>query len=445
MTQAAHSGSRKSKAVFALLLAMLVLSTIAYGAVDAWAMSILAVFAAIVMLLWIAEAFAAKGFTFSTSSLQIPVAALIAIGCVQLLPIDVFRSIDPYATRFFVIRLMIYLVFFAAMLAFVNSGSRYRTLVIAIIIFGAVMAFFGILQKLAGPDAIYGLRPTPQAIPFGPFVNQHHFAAFMEMTGGLALGLLFGGGTKKDKRLLLAMAVVVMGIAVIFTSSRGGMLSFLAVFTFVIFATFRTGSTAEAIGERTSQKRVGIAVGALALLAAAAGIVIFLGGGESLVRGVGLQASEADVSSGRFHFWNVAIKIIFEDPILGTGFDSFGMAFSKFDTRSGLYRVEQAHNDYLQILSDAGIIGFICVSAFIYLLFRKGLTSAAAATDRFQRAATIGAMAGCFGIIIHSFFDFPLRTASNGFFFLALAAIATMPNIIFERGGRKHAGVDQRT
>ena len=48
------------------------------------------------------------------------------------------------------------------------------------------MAFFGILQRLAHPEGIYGFRETPQAIPFGPFVNQHHFAAFMEMTSGVA-------------------------------------------------------------------------------------------------------------------------------------------------------------------------------------------------------------------------------------------------------------------
>ena len=108
-------------------------------------------------------------------------------------------SLDPYATRFFLMRLLICIVFFAAMLTFVNSRPRQLRLTVMIVIFGAVMAFFGILQWLAKPDSIYGLRPTPQAIPFGPYVNQHHFAALMEMTIGLTLGILFGGKIGRDK------------------------------------------------------------------------------------------------------------------------------------------------------------------------------------------------------------------------------------------------------
>jgi O-antigen ligase len=81
----------------------------------------------------------------------------------------------------------------------------------------------------------------------------------------------------------------------------------------------------------------------------------------------------------------------------------------------------------LQILADGGIAGFACVAAFIFLLFKRGLKTIGNATDSFQRNVAIGALAGCFGILIHSFFDFPLRTTSNAFFFLTLAALATVP------------------
>ncbi|MBA3692276.1 MAG: hypothetical protein H0W77_02380, partial [Acidobacteria bacterium] len=46
-------------------------------------------------------------------------------------------------------------------------------------------------------------------------------------------------------------------------------------------------------------------------------------------------------------------------------------------------------------------------------------------SDRFRRSTAVGALAGCFGILIHSFFDFPLRTPSNAFFFLTLTILAT--------------------
>jgi O-antigen ligase len=142
------------------------------------------------------------------------------------------------------------------------------------------------------------------------------------------------------------------------------------------------------------------------------------------------------VSSGRSHFWAIALKIFFDYPVLGAGLNAFGVAFTGYDTWNGNNRVEQAHNEYLQILADAGIVGFACVAAFIYLLFKYSLSAIEAAADNvYRKSAARGALAGCFGILIHSFFDFPLRTPANAFFFLLLTVIATVsiPNWKTER------------
>jgi O-antigen ligase len=291
------------------------------------------------------------------------------------------------------------------------------------------MAFYGILQDLANLEAIYNLRLTNQANPFASFVNRHHFAGFMEMTIGVTLGLLFGKATENNKRIFLIIAVVIMGIALILTNSRGGMLSLLGVITFVVAVNLIRKPTSEVNSPIADGKNYlrnfAFIGGGLALILVLFGTVLLLGGDESLLRGIGLQ-DQADISSGRIHFWQIALRIFFDYPILGAGLDAFGVAFTRYDTWSGMYRVEQAHNDYLQILADAGILGFACVAAFIYLLFKKGLRTIRESSDRFRRSAAVGALAGCFGILIHSFFDFPLRTPSNAFFFFTLTALATV-------------------
>lgn len=438
--------TRAGMFIFLLLLAIPIISTIAYGAVDPWAMSLLAVAVAIIILLWVRDAWQTGELRFSSNAIQLPVIGLIVVGLVQLLPlgsageasellsapVSNTLTLDPYATRFFVVRLAVNLVFFAAALTFINSRPRLQKTVVTIIVFGAAMAFFGILQRLANPEAIYGLRPTPQAIPFGPFVNQHHFAGFMEMTSGLALGLLFGMPAARDKKLLLAMAAIVMGMALIFTGSRGGLISFAGVVAFAAIASFFLGAREKKKSGELHQgegprRTLLLATGGASVIILAAVAAVFFGGGDSFIRGTGLSENQADISSGRFHFWSVGVQIFKERPLLGAGLDAFGVAFSEFDTRNGQFRVENAHNDYLQILADAGIIGFACVLAFILLLFRKSLRNVVSATDGFCRAASIGALSGCFGILVHSFFDFPLRTTSNGFFFLLLAVIAMMP------------------
>jgi O-antigen ligase len=297
------------------------------------------------------------------------------------------------------------------------------------------MAFFGILQWLANPQGIYGVRQTPHAIPFSSFVNQHHFAAFMEMTIGLTLALLLGKVTGKDKRLLLMIAIILMGIAIILTGSRGGLLSLLGVLAFVYTANYLREKSDESNDTTETQaafrrKLTFIGSGA-ALLLLICGAVLFLGGDSSLLRGVGVTNQE-DFSSGRIHFWTVAIQIFKDYPIFGAGLDAFGTAFPFYDTWNGNLRVEQAHNDYLQILADAGLSGFLCVAAFICLLFKRGIEIIQREKSRYRRSIAIGSLAGCFGILIHSFFDFPLRTPSNAFYFLLFTVLATT-NVSFPR------------
>jgi hypothetical protein len=45
--------------------------------------------------------------------------------------------------------------------------------------------------------------------------------------------------------------------------------------------------------------------------------------------------------------------------------------------------------------------------------------------DRFRRGVALGALAGCAGVLVHSFFDFTLHTTANALMFLLLAALAT--------------------
>ena len=420
-----------------LLAAVPMMAAVAYGAVDFWALIPLSLFTSLIVVLWTAESVKLGYFRFSRSPLQLPVLGLIVLGCIQLLPIGNAPvepgllsipaartlTLDPFSTGYFTIRLLLLFIFFAAALTFLNGKRRSQRIVVAIVVFGSIMAFAGILLRLTSPDAIYGMRPTPQAIPFGPFVNQHHFAAFMEMTVGLALAMLLSGTIKRDRKALLVIALALMMIAIIMTGSRGGMLGTTAVAAFVLASGYAT-SRSTAPAQKGGVLKVAIAAGLVFFIAA--GAAMFLSGADPLLRGLGIENRESDLTGGRLHFWSMALKIFFDHPVVGAGFDAFGVAFTRYDTWHGYFRVEQAHNDYLQMLADGGVLAFGCVAAFVYLLLRRGTGVIRSSVSPTRRTIAIGALAGCFGILVHSFFDFPLRTESNSYFFLLLAALATV-------------------
>jgi O-antigen ligase len=270
------------------------------------------------------------------------------------------------------------------------------------------------------------MREMAQSTPFGPFINRHHFAGYMELALALPLGLLFSGAIAKEKRIIYLFAAGLMAVALIMTNSRGGIISMGAEILFIVVMGLggrrsRHRSTSVKTGIRSAAVKAGLALGLVVALFIG---VVALGGEDALNRVVGTVNSD-DPTTGRAHFWNVTLDIIKNHPVIGTGLGAFGVVYTGYDSRNGLYRLEQAHNDYLQVLSDGGIVGALIGLFFIVNLFRMGFNRRES-RDEFRRGVATGAMAGCFAVLVHSFFDFTLHTPSNALLFLILAAVATM-------------------
>jgi O-antigen ligase len=170
--------------------------------------------------------------------------------------------------------------------------------------------------------------------------------------------------------------------------------------------------------------------------------VLYFGGEGAISRMLG-TVNSADPTTGRAHFWSGTLQIIRDHPWLGTGLGSFGSVYTRYDTGNGTYRLEQAHNDYLQIFSDAGVVGGLLGLVFVVLLFRAALKRLQS-YDRFRRGVVLGALAGCTGVLVHSFFDFTLHTTANALLFLVLAALATADDRVEEQGEGSHRGRRRR-
>jgi O-antigen ligase len=304
-----------------------------------------------------------------------------------------------------------------------------QLLVRTITVFGFLLAILGLTQSFTSPTKVYWFRELNQSTAFGPFINRHHFAGYMELTIALPLGLLFAGAVDKEKRIIYLFIAGLMGVALVMTASRGGIISLVAeiVFLVIVTAIWRKPSERRRLRRSGRLKRVGariVMTGAL-LFSLFLGVVL-LGGEFSINRFID-SVNTDDPTTGRAHFWSVTLDIIKAHPYMGTGLGAFGVIYTKYDTRNGLYRLEQAHNDYLQVLSDAGIVGGVLGLSFVVLLFYKAI-SRAKSRDDFRRGVALAALSGCFAVLIHSFFDFTLHTTSNALLFLVLAAIATIDN-----------------
>lgn len=429
-----------SRFLFLTLCVAIVISALAFGSVHYWAMALFDLAGVSVIFLWTADAWRLGTLRISRNVLQLPLSGMVLLGLFQLLPlreadnVGVLTngavktlSLDPHSTQLVLVQVTTLLVFFAAALVFIDTPHRLRIIVRTIAIFGFVLAVFGMTQSFTSPTKVYWVRELSQSTAFGPFINRHHFAGYMELTLAIPLGLLFSGSIEGEKKLLYVFVVVMMSMALVLTNSRGGLISLVAEILFlVVIAGFRKKHSAREPEEKQKRIRSGAVRVALALvlIIGIIGGTLFFGGEDALNRFVGTVNAD-DPTTGRAHFWNVTLDIIHAHPLIGTGLGAFGVIYTKYDSHNGLYRLEQAHNDYLQVLSDGGIIGAVLGLFFIVALFRMGLARRESG-DEFRRGVATGALAGCFAVLVHSFFDFTLHTPANALLFLMLAALATV-------------------
>lgn len=293
-------------------------------------------------------------------------------------------------------------------------------------VFGFFLALFGLTQSFTSPTKVYWIRELNQSTAFGPFINRHHFAGYMELTIALPLGLVFAGAIEREKIIIYLFIAGLMGVALVMTASRGGIVSLVSEILFLVAVTAIWRKQSERRRRRHGRlKRIAARAGmAVALLVSLFIGVMLLGGEFSINRFID-SVNTDDPTTGRSHFWSVTLNLIKAYPYLGTGLGAYGVSYTQYDSRNGLFRLEQAHNDYLQVLSDGGIVGGVLALSFVVLLFYKAIQRAKSRDD-FRRGVALAALSGCFGVLVHSFFDFTLHTTSNALLFLVLAALATL-------------------
>jgi O-antigen ligase len=412
------------KIVFFLLCATVVWTTLLYGTVHQPIIALFYIFIVLVMIFWVIDAFIGGVFRFNRSLLQIPLIATIIYGFIQIIPFGTLTqtggvegisrtiSVEPYLTQLATIHFLALCIFFAAFAAFTDSYKRLTKVVYLIIGFGFLFAFFAILQSFLSPGKIYGIYEVPYAVPFGSFVNRHNFAAYMEMTIAVPLGLLFVGAVEKDKRLLFITAVGLMGIALLLSGSRGGLVALVAEIVLLVIITTQNRSRGHLILK---------AILAILLVAVIVAGAVLIGGESSLTR-VAETASSDDISSDRIHIWTVTLDVIRANLPFGAGLGAFGMAYTPHDSLNGMARVEQAHNDYLEVLANAGVVGLLIGMAFLFLFFRTALKNIKT-LNLYRRGVAVGAFAGCFAILVHSLFDFVLHITAVMLMFLTLLTL----------------------
>jgi O-antigen ligase len=440
------------RVVFYGLIALIALTAIPYGTVHAWSQSAFECAVFLLTLFWITHGLLSGSWRVGNTGLLLPIIALVVVAGIQSvvwLRVDLAGtrvgyslSADSFESWVFVFRVSALILAALLLIRFTTSRKRLTVLIHTIIGVAVISALFGIARQAMQHSPGFVLSRLRPALGYGQFINKNHFAFLMEMAMGLVVGVALMTGKRRERIPLYLAALLAMWAALVLSLSRGGLMAMTAqiIFAALLFVNSRkvrkTGSE-ESESDRFAWTRSFAVKGIMA--AALLGIIV-LGiiwlAGDQLATGVESAAAEMTTldrtefheGSRRRDIWQASWQMFKAHPIVGAGLGGYWAEVPAYHRASGVTTPQQAHNDYLELLSSAGVLG-----AAVFVWFAVALVKQARQSVRrnegFQRAVTLGAIVGLAGVGVHSIVDFGLHITVNALVFMALLAIISLAPI----------------
>ncbi|MHC1729936.1 MAG: O-antigen ligase family protein [Syntrophobacteraceae bacterium] len=298
---------------------------------------------------------------------------------------------------------------------------------------------FTVLFAVVGAEAVYGLLQifipsiaTPSGDASGTFINRNHFASFLGMIWPLQLAWLLtlsGESRKKsdrgedeifrlqntmEKQIFFAFLTALTLLALLFSRSRGGILSALVGAILLVF-----------LG-KGGFRRVLPFLACCWLTAFAYGWLIGLQGILDRFASAGVGAL------GRFQIYQFAWNMIKDHWLAGTGLATFGhvaCVYQVFDT--DLVQVGNAHGDYLQMAVECGLPFGLFIAVLIwgywlstaYELFKSPGKESQEPESADARLIRTGALAGSAAFLCHIWVESSWQIPANQVCFVILLVL----------------------
>ena len=306
------------------------------------------------------------------------------------------------------------MLFLVAQHCFQQPSLRHRFLYV-LTFFGSAVALEAVVQGITSPRKIYWHWPVPlSGSIYGPYATHGHYAGLMEMLTPIPLVLAMTSARGAARRVLLIFAGAFMGATVFLSRSRGGMIAFSVEMLFLLWLA------------RPRRNRGRLALVLAASIAAIALLVIAFAPAQLASSFASLrQPFDEHVNGGRITIAMDALRMVRERPVAGWGLDTFPVVYPRFRSFATTYFINEAHNDYVQVLTETGILGFGTVLMFVVLLYRGGLCNVRAGGGPLGGSSAAAALVGCTGLLAHSVSDFNLHIPANAALFFVLCALAT--------------------
>lgn len=343
-----------------------------------------------------------------------------------------------------------YGVVFFLCLHLLTTKKRINILIVVLISVGTFEAVYAVYETFSVNPKIFWWDSRVGGARFasGTFIVSNHFCFYLEMLFPLAAGFMFAHRKRKKrfvpglmqrkaliqrfvgwfapespnpKAFLTMGAALAMGLGLLLSASRGGILSMGAA-VFIAAALFFS---------RTELRKFSIAIMAFCLLVVAYGLHI--GIDPTLQK---FEHTEG-LSSRLYTSWTL-LPIIGDYPATGVGVGNLRYLYPRYTPPNppvpfdGVSAAGYSHNDWLEAFTETGAAGGGLLLASYLVFLYKMIRLWQRRNDQHAVGIGAGVITGMTAIGFHSFFDFSMRIPANP---LTLAAVAAIGYAALHRQG----------
>jgi O-antigen ligase len=351
-------------------------------------------------------------------------------------------TLFPQATLEGLAGLFTYSAFGLVLINNLRNKSKITPILNALIVLGSFEALYGVIEYWSGHQHIFWYpKVFYRGEATGTYINHNHFAGLLELILPLAVGAFFVHSDQQReqskpsapsssgallhpnqfKPIALIAAITIMSVALVLSKSRAGMIS--SAISLVFLACF--------LRKKIARLRVHAPLLAILLV----GIVILKFNWDVIER-FSWSPYEARIRVG---VWKDGARIVSDYPLLGSGLGTFKHVIPYYRSRVDFVKVPggsqpaawfHAHNDYLQLLIECGIVGFALITGWFAATARWLLMSFRHFQSSSDAILGYSLLSGMLALLLHGFIDFNFHIPANALLFCVLLSLS----IILARG-----------
>ena len=344
-------------------------------------------------------------------------------------------SLAPYHTVREGLEMLSYILIGFLVIKTVTSSEKIKRIIYLCVGMGVFQAMYGIFELFRrNPHILFMEKTVNLDKATGTFINQNHFAGFLEMIVPLALALILAridlfslsGMDLKEKFLhitakgftsnvMALICVIVMCLGLLFSRSRAAFFSvFLIFFLFFVFSLLYFGQLRRA----RPAMRTFLHMSFLAVLV----IFLYMGIGSNLKR----FEEEERFGGDRPQYWHNTVNMIGDFPLTGTGLGTFAFVYPAYEKETIYAVLIHAHNDWLEYFSELGLIGMFFLLGGVLFLFVQSFMMWKIRRNAEIKGLGLGGLVAMMVLGVHSIMDFNLHIPANMLLFAVILSFTVV-------------------